>query len=162
MTQHPHLHGNDVELLAHHLAEALELHAVVRAGAFVFGQPMLDVDARQRLGDRCAFRRTAPMGPDLGGRRTLGLFGLGGLSFVEQSQLPVGNLLRRRRKAPRKQQPHLLLQVLDHRITLCEPGLVLGDDGVALGEFGFVVAHLRVQRGDLFTGGGNNRRAHGR
>ena len=38
--------GNDVELLAHHLAEALELHAVMRAGAFVFGQSMLDVDAR--------------------------------------------------------------------------------------------------------------------
>ena len=95
------------------------------------------------------------MGGDLGARRTLGLFGLGGFRFVEQSQLPVGNLLRRWGKAPRKEQPHLLLQVLDHRITLC-------DDGVALGEFGLVVAHLRVQRGDLFAGGGNNRRAHGR
>ena len=162
MTQHPHLHGNDVELLAHHLGEALELHPVMRAGAFIFGQPMLDVDAWQRLGYRCALRGPAPMGGDFGARRALGLFGRGGLSLVEQSQLPVGNLLRRRGKAPRKQQPHLLLQVLDHRITLCEPGLVLGDDGVALGEFGFVVAHLRVQRGDLFTGGGNNRRAHGR
>ena len=50
MAQYPHPHGNDVELLAHHLAEALELHAVVRAGAFVFGQPMLDVDAWQCLG----------------------------------------------------------------------------------------------------------------
>ena len=95
------------------------------------------------------------MGGDFGARRSLGLFGRGGLSLVEQSQLPLGNLFRRRRKAPRNEQPHLLLQVLDHRITLC-------DDGVALGEFGFVVAHLRVQRGDLFTGGGNNRRAHGR
>ena len=118
MAQHPHLHGNDVELLAHHLAEALELYPVMRAGAFIFGQPMLDVDARQRLGYRCALRGPAPMGTDLGGRRTLGLFGRGGLSLVEQSQLPVGNLLRRRRKAPRKEQPHLLLQVLDHRITL--------------------------------------------
>ena len=162
MAQHPHLHRNDVELLAHHLAEALELHSVMRAGAFVFGQPMLDVDARQRLGDRCALRGPAPMGTDIGGRRALGLFGRGGLSLVEQSQLPVGNLLRRRGKAPRKQQPHLLLQMLNHRITLCEPGLVLDDDGVALGEFGFVVAHLRVQRGELFIGGGFTRRAHGR
>ena len=49
MTQHPHQHRNDVELLAHHLAEALELHCVMRAGAFILGQPMLDVDARQRF-----------------------------------------------------------------------------------------------------------------
>ena len=94
------------------------------------------------------------MGGDFGAS-ALGLFGRGGFRFVEKSQWPVGNLLRRRGKAPRNEQPHLLLPVLDHRITLC-------DDGVALGEFGFVVAHLRVQRGDLFTGGGNNRRAHGR
>ena len=92
-------------LTTHHLAEALKLHAVMRADAFVFGQLVLDVDARQRLGDRCALRGPAPMGGDFGARRALGLFGLGGLSLVEQPQLPVGNLLRRRGKAPRKQQP---------------------------------------------------------
>ena len=32
MAQHPHLGRNDVELLAHHLAEALKLHSVMRAG----------------------------------------------------------------------------------------------------------------------------------
>ena len=46
----PHPGGDDVELLTHHLAEALELHCVMRTGALGFRQRMLDVDARQELG----------------------------------------------------------------------------------------------------------------
>ena len=141
--------------LAHHLAEALERHAVsppqrcaARAFRSGFGQPMLDVDARQRLGDRRTRfgvpRRWAPT--SVAG--ALSALRPGGLSFNSPS-CPSGIFSDDGAKR-RAQQPHLLLQVLDHRITLCEPGLVLGDDG-ARSVSSSVVAHLRVQRGDLFT-----------
>ena len=135
MAQHPHLGRDDVELLADHLAEAFELDPVVRAGPLVVGQRMLDVDARQGIGQRGALRGGAPMGRDLGARGGLGLLGGAGLGLVEQPELPVGELLRRGREAPGKQQAHLRFQMLDSRI--------------ALGEFGFVVTHPREQRADV-------------
>ena len=82
------------------------------------------------------------MGGDLGARSALGLLRRAGLGLVEQPELPVGGLLRGRREVPGQQQAHLRLQVLDSRIALC-------DGRVALGEFGFVATHQRVQRADI-------------
>ena len=156
VAQHLHFGRNDVELLADHLAEALELDGVMRAGAFRLRQPMHDVDARQIRRQRGALGAPASVGRDLGVRRALGFLLLSArLGLVEQPQLPVGHLLRRGGKAPGKEQPHLLLQLLDHRVAF-------GDDGVALGEFGFVATHLRVQRGEVFVSGGRGGRAHDR
>ena len=162
MTQHPDLGGDDVELLAHHLTEALELYPMLRAGALRFLQPMLDIDARQVRGQRRTLRAPTPMSRDLGAWLALAGLVLGSarLGLVEQPQLPVGNLLRRGGKALGKEQPHLLLQVLDHRVALRNRGFVAGDDGVALGELGCVATHLRMQRGEGLVGGGG--RAHGR
>ena len=50
VAQHPHTRRHDVELLAHHLGEALELDPVMRAGALRCRQRMFDVDPLQRVG----------------------------------------------------------------------------------------------------------------
>ena len=117
------------------MGEMLELHPVMRAGALRFLQPMLDVDPLQGIGQRRALRPRAPMGSDLGGAVALGLLGRGGLGLVEQPELPVGELLRRRGESLGKEQAHLLLQPLDHR--------------VALENLRFVVTHPRVQLGEF-------------
>ena len=157
VAQHPHLRRDDVELLAHHLAEALELDGVMRAGALRLRQPMHDVDARQIRRQRRALGASASVSRDLGVRRAFRFLVLlsARLGLVEQPQLPVGHLLRRGGEALGKEQPHLLLQVFDQRVAF-------GDDGVALGEFGFVATHLRVQRGEVFVSGGRGGRAHDR
>ena len=91
MAQHPHLGGDDVELLAHHLAEAFQLDPVMQAGPLVVRQRMLDVDTRQSVGQRSALRCGAPMGGDLGGRSALGLLRRAGLGLVEQPSCPSGS-----------------------------------------------------------------------
>ena len=161
MTQHPHLRRHDVELLAHHLAEALELHRVMRAGALGVLQPMLDVDPLQGLGQRGALRPRAPMGSDFGAAVALGRLGRGGLGLVEQPELPVGELLRRRAESLGKQQPHLLVQPLNRRLVALDGRRALFEERVAPDNLRLVVMHPRVQRGE-FVGHGAGGGSHGR
>ena len=82
------------------------------------------------------------MGRDLGS----------GVGLVEQPELSVRQLLRRRPKAPGQQQPHLLLQLLDSRIARLDRRLVvfdrrlmLLDRRVALDNLQFELTHPRSQ-----------------
>ena len=52
----------------------------------------------------------------------LGFLGRRGLSVVEQSELPIGELLRRRTEAPGQQPPHLLRQLFDGSARTSTPG----------------------------------------
>ena len=61
MAQHPHLRRHDVELLADHLAEAFELHSVMRAGAFRFRERRWTTDAETGV----LIRELARMPPDV-------------------------------------------------------------------------------------------------
>ena len=81
VAQHPDGGGDDVELLARHLAEAFEFDPVVRAGALVVGQ-------------RGALRLRAPMGRDLGARGAVAVLRRTGLGLVEQHEMPVGECPR--------------------------------------------------------------------
>ena len=67
------------------------------------------------------------MGRDLGTGVGLGLLGRTRLGLVEQPELSVRQLLRRRPKAPGQQQPYLRLQLLDARIALLDSRLVAFD-----------------------------------
>ena len=89
----------------------------------------------------------------------------------EQPELPLRQLLRRGPKAPRQQQPHLLLllQLLDARIALldrrfvaCDRRRALFEQRVALGNLRFELLHPRSQRGGLFERCGAGRGGHGR
>ena len=153
VAQHPYLRRHDVELLAHHLGEALELHPVMRAGALRFREFMFDVDPLERVGQRGTLGPCTPMGRDLGAG--LGLLARLGLGLVEQPELPVRQLLRRGPEAPRQQQPHLFVQPLDGR-------LVLFDRCLALDNLRFELLHPRSQRGELFERCGTGRGGHGR
>lgn len=105
--------GNDVELLACLLPDAL--HRSTAAGALLLGLGKIvqDLDAREPLGQRPATALAARVGGDLNGwlhdrgrsRRGLGL--------IEQPQLVCGELLAARSEALGEQQLDLLLQTRD-------------------------------------------------
>ena len=141
VAQHPRLRRHDVELFADHLAQARELDPVMRTGALASRRRVLDVDPLERVGQQGACRPRAPMGRDLGAGVGLGLLARLGLSLVEPPELPVGELLRRCPKAPRQQQPHLLLQLLDARIALLDRRFVACDRRVELDNLRFELLH---------------------
>ena len=113
----------------------------MRTGALASRRRVLDVDPLERVGQQGACRPRAPMGRDLGAGVGLGLLARLGLSLVEPPELPVGELLRRGPKAPRQQQPHLLLQLLDARIALLDRRFVACDRRVELDNLRFELLH---------------------
>ena len=127
------------------------------------------MSTRSSVSGSAARTARAPMGRDLGGGVGLGFLARGHLGLDEQPELPVRQLLRRGPKAPRQQQPHLLLQLLNARIALldrhfvaCDRRRALFEQRVALDHLRFELLHPCPQRGELFERCAAGRGGHGR